>query len=150
MIASGETLCELRPLEPFCERTVLRGMTYGVGPAGYDVRIAEKITLWPGGHSLASTVEKFTMPNNLLGRVHDKSTWARQWITVQNTIIEPGWVGYLTLEIINHSFWFHTIPIGAPIAQIVFEFTDRPTKGYDGKYQDQKAGPQPAIFERTS
>jgi dCTP deaminase len=28
-----------------------------------------------------------------MGIVHDKSTWARRGLVVQNTVIEPGWHG---------------------------------------------------------
>ena len=38
MIVSGQTLRRVQPVSPFCERTRYNGVTYGVGPAGYDVR----------------------------------------------------------------------------------------------------------------
>lgn len=148
MIASGQTLRQLRPLEPFSERTKFNGMTYGVGPAGYDVRIDQTVILPPGGFVLASTMERFEMPTDLLGIVHDKSTWARLGLAAQNTVIEPGWTGYLTLELTNHSRKTIEIVSGAPIAQIIFHYTDQPVEAaYDGKYQDQKRGPQAAILE---
>lgn len=148
MIASGQTLRQLRPLEPFSERTKFNGMTYGVGPAGYDVRIDQDVTLTPGGFSLASTMERFEMPTDLLGIVHDKSTWARLGLSAFNTVIEPGWAGYLTLELANHSAQTIEIKRGTPIAQIIFHYTDQPVEAaYDGKYQDQKRGPQAAILE---
>jgi hypothetical protein len=38
---------------------------------------------------------------------------------------------------------------GCPIAQIIFHILDEPTEApYEGKYQDQRSGPVPAIFER--
>lgn len=149
MIASGQLLRELQPIKPFCERTKFNGMTYGVGPAGYDVRIDQNLTLIPGDFSLASTMEEFDMPDTLLGIVHDKSTWARLGLAVQNTVIEPGWKGFLTLELTNHGKNLIRIEKGTPIAQIIFHFTDRPVEHpYDGKYQHQARGPQPAILER--
>lgn len=78
------------------------------------------------------------MPNNVVGVVHDKSTWARLGLTVQNTIIEPGWHGYLTLEIVNHSRMNITLKNGMPIAQVLFHFLDETTEQpYSGKYQNQ-------------
>lgn len=148
MIASAQTLRRLRPVEPFSERTTFCGMSYGVSAAGYDVRTAEGHKLAPGAFTLASTVERFTMPDTLLGIVHDKSTWARMGIAVQNTVIEPGWAGYLTLELTNHSDTEIWIPEGSPIAQIVFHLLDQATdQPYQGKYQNQEAGPQQARFE---
>jgi dCTP deaminase len=124
-------------------------MSYGLGPAGYDVRIAENIELRPGAFALASTMEKFDMPADLLATVHDKSTWARKGVAVQTTVIEPGWRGYLTLEISNHGYFPIVLLEGMPIAQILFHQLLEPTElAYNGKYQDQLAGPQPAIMEK--
>lgn len=143
----AQTIRKLRPIEPFCERTVHNGMTYGLGPAGYDVRIAETLVLLPGEFMLASTIERFDMPNDILAVVHDKSSWARRGLTVQNTIIEPGWRGFLTLELTNHSDSVIYIDEGSPIAQIIFHRLEEPTEiPYQGRYQDQEAGPQPARY----
>ena len=159
MIMSGHMLREIRPVEPFHERTCHNGLTFGVGPAGYDVRIDQDILLEPGGFALASTMEYFTMPKDLLGIVHDKSTWARLGLAAQNTVIEPGWHGFLTLELTNHNprpGWLRrwrkrppgTIVIqrGTAIVQVVFHRLDTASEGYAGKYQGQKRGPQPAIL----
>lgn len=134
-------------IDPFVERTVFKGMSYGLSHAGYDVRIAEEVNLSRGEFALASTVERFAMPTNLIAMVHDKSTWARRGLSLFNTVIEPGWHGFLTLELVCHAP-FLSIASGSPIAQIVFmrmtEPTDRP---YAGKYQNQSSGPQPARME---
>lgn len=127
------------------ERTTIGTMTFGLSPAGYDIRVAEQIVLLTGGFALASTVEQFDMPMDLLARVTDKSTWARKGLCVQNTVIEPGWHGYLTLELTNHGPTRLAIAEGSPIAQVLFELLDQPTvQPYDGKYQDQASGPQEA------
>lgn len=147
-IVSNVTLRRVRPLEPFEERTKAYGLTYGVGPAGYDVRIRETTALLPGEFKLASTIERFKMPNNMLGVVHDKSTWARMGLAVQNTVIEPGWEGFLTIELTNHSKQTIMLSGGMPVAQIIFHFLDVETDDpYKGKYQGQKEGPQLALFE---
>jgi dCTP deaminase len=149
MIASAQTLRRLRPIEPFHERTRRSGLTYGLGPAGYDVRVAETLLIPPNGLALASTIERFNMPTSHLATVADKSTWARRGLTVQNTIIEPGWRGVLTLELTNHSPIPVKIVSGDPIAQIIFYQLDEPTDTpYEGKYQDQEPGPQEARFLR--
>lgn len=62
----------------------------GVGPAGYDVRIDQAVTLRPGDFALAATMEHFNMHTDLLAIVHDKSTWVRRGLACQNTVIEPG------------------------------------------------------------
>ena len=70
MILPAQEIRKLRPLDPFVERKVAFGTTYGLGPAGYDVRIAETIWLWPGRFLLASTIEHFDMPNDVMAIVH--------------------------------------------------------------------------------
>lgn len=148
MIASDLTLRVVRPVIPFCERTKFKGFTYGVGPAGYDIRINEDIEIASGEFKLASSFERFKMPNNMLGVVHDKSTRARVGLCVQNTVIEPGWKGFLTLELTNHSKDIIKIQKLTPIAQVIFHILDYNTsQPYEGKYQNQASGPQEAIFE---
>jgi hypothetical protein len=67
---------------------------------------------------------------------------------VQNTHLDPGWSGWLTLEISNNSLDEIVINAGEPIAQLVFELLDVPTEQpYAGKYQHQKRGPQSALDE---
>jgi dCTP deaminase len=124
-------------------------MSFGLSHAGYDVRIAETMWLNPGMFSLASTIEEFFMPTDLVAFVHDKSTWARRGLSLFNTVIEPGWSGFLTLELVNHSTNPLRLLSGDPIAQIVFMRMEEPAeKPYAGKYQNQKRGPQEAIDER--
>jgi dCTP deaminase len=135
-------------VEPFYERTVNSGMTFGLGPAGYDARIKQGLTLMSGAFVLASTVERFSIPNDVLAKVADKSSWARKGLAVQNTIIEPGWSGWLTLELTNHGYAPIDIEAGSPIAQIIFHQLLEPTEfSYSGKYQNQADEPVAAIME---
>ena len=124
-------------------------MTFGLGPAGYDVRVDQTMLLKPGAFALASTVEHFAIPDDIVGFVLDKSSWARQGLSLFNTVMEPGWKGYLTLELANLSGKPIAIFEGSPIAQIMFQRLAEPTESpYVGKYQNQQKGPQPAILEK--
>lgn len=148
-VLSYQTLNNLRPIYPWHPKTVVNGKSFGLSHAGYDVRIAQNVTLFPGEFSLASTIEEFRLPTNIQAIVHDKSSWARQGLSVFNTVLEPGWQGYLTLELANHGKECLTIIPEDPIAQIVFHFLDHETDfPYVGKYQNQGPTPQPAIFEK--
>lgn len=148
-VACNQTLWKLKPVFPMCERTKINGMTYGVGPAGIDLRIDGHAVIEPNGFKLASCIEYFKMPDNLLGVVHDKSTWARLGLCVQNTVIEPGWKGFLTIELTNHSRDVINIQDASPICQVVFHLLDKSTcQPYDGKYQNQSEGAQKAILEK--
>jgi dCTP deaminase len=122
-------------------------MTYGLSQCGYDIRIDQDITLGCGHgmFHLASSFEEFNMPNDVMGVVHDKSSWARRGLSVKNTVIEPGWRGFLTLELFSGAPNLLHIKRGCPIAQVVFHKLDQECeKPYNGKYQDQERGPQVA------
>lgn len=149
-VLSGQTIRRMGVFTPFFERTVHNGMTYGLGPAGYDVRIDQQVMLSKVSRAvLASTVEHFNMPSDCIAYVKDKSTWARRFVLVQNTVIEPGWRGFLTLEITYEGGGIEIIDKGSPIAQIVFHRLDEPCESpYSGKYQDQDRGPQIAVDEK--
>lgn len=150
MIIPGQKIEGFGIIKPFVERSVEHGMSYGVGPAGYDVRIKDEMIMLPGDFELGVTVEEFEMPNDIIAFVHDKSTWARRGLSLFNTVIEPGWKGFLTLELINNGRNKLKIPAGCPIAQIIFMRLDSETRTpYRGKYQDQPSRPVGAIMERS-
>jgi dCTP deaminase len=125
-------------IKPFVDRGVSPGgKTFGLSAASYDLRLAKEVTLFAKGFVLASVMEYITMPDNLAATIRDKSGWARAGLAVQNTHVNPGWRGYLTLELNSHVDNWLIIPAGEPIAQIVFEILDAPTEQpYRGRYQD--------------
>ena len=134
---------------PFMEKTVFKGLSFGLSPAGYDIRIKQDVYLQPGDFVLASAIEKFAMPRDVLGIVHDKSTLARHGLSVFNTVIEPGWEGFLTLELKNQGKEVIQLFAGSGVAQVVFHRLDQETLlPYTGKYQDQEDEPVPAIMEQ--
>lgn len=150
LILHAESLIKAAPVEPLLARAKRNGMSYGLGPAGVDVRIAQDVTLLPfiRPFSLASTQESFDLPDDVMGFVYCKSTWARRGLYVFSTILEPGWTGFLTLELAALGLRPIKIKEGDPIAQIIFirleGATDRP---YSGKYQGQGPEPVPARME---
>lgn len=155
MILSGQTIrafCTHKPnmLVPFVERSVHAetGMSYGLSCAGYDIRLKQGLVLPPHGFMLGSTIERFVMPDNVLAQVADKSSLARKGLSVFNTIIEPGWEGWLTVELVNHSEKTIELLAGQPIAQVVFRYTDFSVESpYQGKYNVQPDCPVPSLRE---
>lgn len=156
MILTGEEIRKAGIITPHQPRTVQNGMSYGESYCGYDVRVdlpelfrQKGWMLLAQRFTLAATLEQFKMPDDVVGFVKDKSTWARRGVSVFNTVIEPGWRGFLTLEIVCHSTPEESVWLrqGDPIAQIVFQRTSKKVKGYRGKYQDQERGAQGARLE---
>ncbi len=146
------------------EKLTFKGTSYGLTEAGYDIRIKEEVKFtagtiyprilvtegmgfkgWGGRFCLASSVEYFQMPKDLVGTVRDKSTWARKGVSVFNTVIEPGWNGILTLELVFHGSENLTIPAGAGIAQVLFGRLECDGDYGNGKYQNA-SGLQEAKF----
>ena len=153
-VLSGQTIRRLGLISPCVERRRSFGtLTVGLGPAGYDLTLDwgpdfdTSWTLKPGQFRLAATHERFTMPDDVIGMVYDKSSWARQGLSLFNTVVEPGWEGYLTLELANLGHEELFLRQGTPIAQVIFQYLDEPAESpypADGKYQNQGQGPQKA------
>lgn len=166
-VINGKNLLMAAPIKGMATRKMaVHGVSYGLSEAGYDIRIKQSVEfskrLYPSGEkwearvdgllqddekfALASTIEEFNMPVHLVGVVHDKSTWARQGLSVFNTVIEPGWKGFLTLELVYHGSRSLLIPAGAGIAQVLFSQVSNPATYGDGKYQNAADRPQEAIM----
>jgi len=158
MIINGTNLLEAAPIKDMMnEKRREHGVSFGLSEAGYDIRIKQDIEFAAGGFwidgmwmgdgnfTLASAIEEFHMPSDLVGIVHDKSSWARQGLSVFNTVIEPGWCGFLTLELVYHGREGLHIPAGAGIAQVIFHQASC-NAYYDGKYQNQPDRPVEGIM----
>ena len=116
--------------------------------AGEDRKMVLGIRLPPGCFLRLPTVEKFNMPNNAVGIVHNKSTWARRGLVIPSVVLEPGWHGHATLAFFNQGPEVLTICTGDPIAQVVFHQLDTDEgPGYSGKYQGQGQEPVGPRFE---
>ena len=167
-VINGKTLLAKSPIRGMASRKLkVHGTSYGLGEAGYDIRIKQEIRfrkdrfdhyiqeidsddnvvrVSTGRFTLASAIEEFDMPADLVGVVHDKSTWARQGLSVFNTVIEPGWKGFLTLELVFHGNKEVVIPAGAGIAQVIFTSLAHDAS-YEGKYQHQADMPVTSVFD---
>lgn len=144
MIINGNDLIEHRPIHPIailkqrCDKTQ---SSWGLSEVGYDVRLAQDVTL--NGFKrfkLASTIEKFQMPDNLVGFLHDKSSLIRNMVTIGNCVIEPDWKGFLTLEIMYHGWKPIKLHKGMGIGQVIFHEIKNKAH-YVGHYQDQEDRP---------
>lgn len=143
-VLSAQTIKSLGILNP-CNYPYKdpKGNSAGLSACGYDLTLAQHVEINPGQFKLASANERFNLPNNIVGIIHDKSSLARVGLVVQNTVAEPGWSGHLTLELTNHGSERLVFFVGCAICQVVFHFLDEPTFfPYVGKYQNQGIEPQ--------
>jgi dCTP deaminase len=124
-----------------------------VQPASLDVTLGDEwltisetkftkdsIILPPGGCILGRTVERFKMPNTLVGELAGRSSVGRMFIAVHVTAgyIDPGFEGTLTLEIVNLGSVDRVLTAGTRIAQVSFTRLTKPAlRPYRGRYQGQ-------------
>ncbi len=135
-------------IDPFVERDVVNGKSFGLSACTYDCRIDQGLILEPGQAALASTLELVRLPHNICGSILDKSTYARLFLTAFNTHIDPGFCGYVTVELVNLGEEPIHMQPRDPLCQLKFEWLDYPTElPYKGKYQSQERGPQKARLE---
>src|SRR5882672_10057289 len=113
----------------------------------------EAFILHPGEFVLGSTLERVTLPDDLVARLEGKSSLGRLGLLIHSTagFVDAGWDGHLTLELSNVA----TLPIalypGMKIGQISFlrmtTAAENPygSKATGSKYQGQR-GPTPSRY----
>jgi dCTP deaminase len=170
---------EHRMIEPFVDDQVRAGViSYGVSSYGYDVRVGNEFKVFtnvfntvvdpknfdsrsfvdivadvciipPNSFALASTVEYFRVPRDILTVCLGKSTYARCGIIVNVTPFEPEWEGHVTIEISNTTPLPAKIYANEGIAQVLFFQSDevcaRSYKDKKGKYQAQRGVTLPRL-----
>jgi dCTP deaminase len=113
----------------------------------------EPFILHPGEFVLGQTLERVTLPNDLVARLEGKSSLGRLGLLIHSTagFVDSGFSGNLTLELSNVANLPITIYHGMPIGQISFMRMDSPVErpygsGETGsKYQGQ-GEPTPSRF----
>lgn len=111
--------------------------------------------LHPGEFVLAGTLEKVTLPDDIVARLEGKSSLGRLGLLIHSTAgyVDPGWSGRLTLELSNVANLPITLYSGMRIGQISFLRLTTPAEHPYGsadmksKYQDS-AGPAPSRYYR--
>ena len=170
---------EKKMISPFIPKQKRgKNISYGLSSFGYDARVSNEFKIFtdvdsavvdpknfrknsfvsrkaseciipPNSFALASTIEYFKIPKDILVICLGKSTYARCGIIVNVTPLEPGWEGYVTLEFSN------TTPLPAKIyanegaAQFIFlKGNEAPEITYDqrnGKYMKQTGVTLPKV-----
>ncbi|MES2200138.1 MAG: dCTP deaminase [Chlamydiota bacterium] len=124
-------------------------ISYGLSSYGYDLRVSDEFMVFtnvhnclvdpknfsensfvtmrteeciipPNSFALARSVEYFRIPRDVLTICLGKSTYARCGIIVNVTPFEPGWEGYVTLEISNTTPLPAKIYANEGLAQVLF------------------------------
>jgi dCTP deaminase len=120
-----------------------------------QVREDEPFILHPGEFVLGSTLERVRIPDDTVARLEGKSSLGRLGLLIHSTAgyVDPGWDGYLTLELSNVANLPITIYPGMKIGQISFFRLSSPaenpygSKGTGSKYQGQRGPTASRFFE---
>lgn len=136
-------------IEPFEEKQVREGISYGLSSYGYDFRIGPNFKIFntegplvmdpkadmsghfhdyeggvceipPNSYVLAQTVEYFRIPRDVITICFGKSTYARCGVDLHVTPFEPEWEGHATIAISNSTPLPARIYAGEGIGQILF------------------------------
>src|SRR5579872_5823795 len=118
-----------------------------------EVPAGEALILHPGEFVLGSTLERVTLPDDLVARLEGKSSLGRLGLLIHSTagFVDAGWDGHLTLELSNVANLPITVYPGMKIGQISFLQMTTPaenpygSKGLGSKYQGQR-GPTPSRY----
>jgi dCTP deaminase len=100
---------------------------------------AASMVLKSGEHVLLSTHEYIEMPDDLVGFVELRSTWARHGLSLPPTIIDAGFKGTVTLAVSNNAPYSIVLKPKLRFAHIVFVKTSSRVKNpYTGGYYEQR------------
>ena len=170
---------EKEMIKPFvAEQKSDNNISYGLSSFGYDARVSNEFKIFtnvnteivdpknfkstsfiskksseciipPNSFVLASTVEYFKIPKDILVICLGKSTYARCGIIVNVTPLEPGWEGHVTLEFSNTTPLPAKIYANEGVAQFIFlKGNETPEVTYSdrkGKYMRQKGVTLPKV-----
>jgi dCTP deaminase len=166
-------------IEPFVERQKREGViSFGLSSYGYDARVGREFKIFtnvdsavvdpkafseksfvdretdicivpPNSFALATTIEYFRVPRDVLVVCLGKSTYARCGIIVNVTPLEPEWEGHVTIEISNTTPLPARIYAGEGICQFLFFRSDTPCEvsyaDRAGKYMRQRGVTLPKL-----
>ena len=118
-------------------------------PVKYRQVISREIIIPPRNFILATTVEYFRLPDDVVGSIDGRSSIGRLGLFIENAgWIDPGFEGQITLELFNANIVPIKLTSGRRVGQIVFIKTDQPCQNpYHGKYQKQKFATASKIYQ---
>jgi len=166
-------------IEPFVERQTREGViSYGLSSYGYDARVGREFKIFtnvdsaivdpkafssqsfvdretdvcivpPNSFALATTIEYFRVPRDVLVVCLGKSTYARCGIIVNVTPLEPEWEGHVTIEISNTTPLPARIYANEGVCQFLFFKGEQPCEvsyaDRKGKYMRQRGVTLPRL-----
>jgi dCTP deaminase len=110
-----------------------------------EASVEEPLVLHPGEFVLGATIERLTLPDDIVARLEGKSSLGRLGLLIHSTAgyIDPGWNGTITLELSNVANLPMVLAPGMAIGQVSFMLMTTPVErpygspGLRSRYQGQ-------------
>ncbi len=104
----------------------------------YHIEEGDSFIINPHEHVLLTTLEYIKLPDDIMAFVNLRSTYARLGIYAPPTIVDAGFEGTLTIELVGGEFPVR-LYAGDRFLHLVLAKTTSPVeKPYRGKYQRQR------------
>lgn len=114
-------------------------------------RNAKRLVIGANEQVLLSTIEHIELPDDIMGFVEIRSTWARHGISLPPTIIDAGFKGTVTLEAINNAPYAIALKPKQRFAHVIFMKTNnRVMNSYNGRYLGQNGIKLPKVLKAGS
>jgi dCTP deaminase len=118
-------------LDPYSEEDIKKEYTI--------TKFTDRVVIPSRAHVMLTTVESIKMPDNIMGFVELRSTWARHGLSMPPTIIDVGWEGAITLEVVNNAPFGVALKANDRFAHVIFATTlNRVKMEYKGFYRGQR------------
>jgi dCTP deaminase len=104
----------------------------------FKIEKGDEFIIRPYEHVLLVTEEYIRLPNDVMAFVNLRSSFARLGLLIPPTIIDAGFEGQLTIELVGSSFPVK-LKRGTRFLHLIFDRTLTPVEyPYKSKYQGQK------------
>lgn len=104
----------------------------------YDMEEGDSFIIRPKEHVLLTTEEYIRLPSDVMAFVNLRSTFARAGLFVPPTIVDAGFEGQLTIEVLGSEFPV-MLKRGTRFLHLIFSRTLTPVeKPYNSRYQGQR------------
>lgn len=153
-------------IDPYVDKKVCGRISYGLSETSYDFRLSNEFKVAkgpinplsvtdddyelievdefyempPNSFVLARSLERISMPNDMIGFVYNKSTIVRCGTFQPVTPLQPGWSGYITLEFVNAQNVPVRLYANEGCGSIFFHKISLPRSTYEGGKYDNQVG----------
>ncbi|BCU70391.1 dCTP deaminase [Stygiolobus caldivivus] len=113
----------------------------------FKLEKGNEFVIRPYEHVLLTTEEYIRLPNDVMSFVNLRSSFARLGLFIPPTIVDAGFEGQITIEVVGSSFPVK-LKRGTRFLHLIFAKTLTPVENpYQGKYQGQKGVTVPKFFK---